>query len=403
MSLSRNSNHPLRRHGLWIAMALALGLSACGGGGPATDANAQGNGEATEEEAPAEEEQASQAVPVEVVAASRQRISASYTGTASLEAPRDAQVVAKTSGVIVQILAEEGQRVQAGQALARLDGDRARLEVQRAQATVRRLENNYRRSQELMQRRLVSAEANDQIRFELESARASLNLAQLELSYTTITAPISGVVAQRMGKPGNLVALNAPVFRIVDTSRLEAVLNVPERELGKLRAGMPVRMAVDALAGQAFEGTIDRLSPVVDAGSGTFRVVCAFDGGETLSPGMFGRISIIYDQRDGVLTVPRTALLEGDGETAVYVVREDKAVRVPVGLGYVNGEYAEIRSGINEGDRVITAGKVAVRDGTLVEIIQPHGETAATEEAAPAAPAAAEAEAEAEAETQDAN
>ena len=85
-------------------------------------------------------------VPVEVVSVGRQAITASYAGTANLEAPGESQVVAKTSGVMVQLLAEEGQVVRKGQVLARLDGDRVRLEAERSAATVNKLENNYRRS-----------------------------------------------------------------------------------------------------------------------------------------------------------------------------------------------------------------------------------------------------------------
>jgi membrane fusion protein (multidrug efflux system) len=191
----------------------------------------------------------------------------------------------------------------------------------------------------------------------------------LELSYTNIVAPISGVVAQRMVKPGNLISLNAPVFRIVDNSRLEAVLNVPEREMAVIKQGMPLRMLVDAIPGKVFEGKVDRVSPVVDSGTGTFRVVCAFAGNDTLRPGMFGRIEVVYDQRNNVLTMPRTALLEDEGESAVYVARGNKAARVPVKIGYTTGEFAEILSGLKEGDRVITAGKVAVRDGTEIQIL----------------------------------
>ena len=314
-----------------------------------------------------------EAVPVEVAKAARHAISASYSGTANLEAPGEAQVVAKTSGVMVQLLAEEGDQVKAGQVLARIDGDRVRLEAQRQLATVHKLENNFRRSQELAARKLVSAEASDQIKYDLESARASYALAKLELSYTNITAPISGVVAQRMVKPGNLIALNAPVFRIVNNSHLEGVLNAPEREMSRLKVGLPLRMVVDAVPGKVFVGKVDRISPVMDSGSGTFRVVCAFDNAPDLRPGMFGRIEVVYDQRQDALTVPRIALLEDEGEPAVYIVVGKKAKRVPVELGYTNGEIAEVRKGLKDGDLVVTAGKVAIRDGTEVQVIDASG------------------------------
>ncbi len=365
----KNSNLTLRPlPSVLLAMVMAsLVLSGCQGGKKADSEETAKTEESGKDGK--EGEKKPEAVPVEVVSVGRQAITASYAGTANLEAPGESQVVAKTSGVMVQLLAEEGQVVHKGQVLARLDGDRVRLEAERSAATVNKLENNYRRSQKLRQEKLVSADSDEQIRYELEAARASLALARLELSYTNIIAPINGVVAQRMVKPGNLINLNAPVFRIVDNSRLEAVLNVPEREMAVLKQGMPLRMIVDAIPGQVFEGKVDRVSPVVDSGTGTFRVVCAFAGNEALRPGMFGRIEVIFDQRQNILTIPRVALLEDEGETAVYVVRGNKSARVPVKLGYTTGEFAEILSGVKEGDRVITAGKVAVRDGTEVQVL----------------------------------
>ncbi len=180
-----------------------------------------------------------------------------------------------------------------------------------------------------------------------------------------------------MVKPGNLIALNAPVFRIVNNAHLEGVLNAPEREMGRLKVGLPLRMLVDAVPGKVFEGKVDRIAPVMDSSSGTFRVVCAFDNAPELRPGMFGRIEVVYDQRQDALTVPRIALLEDEGEPAVYVVQGKKAQRRVVQLGYTNGEIAEIRSGLKEGDQVVTAGKVAIRDGTEIQVIETAGTSAA--------------------------
>ncbi|MEO6103220.1 MAG: efflux RND transporter periplasmic adaptor subunit [Pseudoxanthomonas sp.] len=363
------------RLGLLVLLAATLALGACHKGPPA-DASGKAGANSAKLGPDGKPIPKIEAVPVEVSRATRKAISASYSGTANLEAPGEAMVVAKTSGVMVQLLAEEGDQVRAGQVLARIDGDRVRLEVVRQQATVRKLENNYRRSKELAAQKLVSAESSDQIKYDLESARASLALAQLELSYSNIVAPISGVVAQRMVKPGNLIALNAPVFRIVNNAHLEGVLNAPERELSRLKVGLPLRMVVDAVPGKVFEGKVDRIAPVMDASSGTFRVVCAFDNAPELRPGMFGRIEVVYDQRQDVLTVPRMALIEDEGEPAVYVVDGKQAKRTVVKLGYSNGEIAEVRSGLKEGDRVVTAGKVAIRDGTEVQVIDTAKSTA---------------------------
>ena len=170
--------------------------------------------------------------------------------------------------------------------------------------------------------------------------------------------------------------INTPIFRIVDTSRLEAVLNVPERELATLKPGLPVQLQVDAMPGKTFTGTVDRIAPVVDSGSGTFRVISTFEGGGVLQPGMFGRLQIDYDNRADALVVPRVALLEDEGDPAVFVVRDNKVARVPVKLGYMDGGWAEIRDGVKLGDQVVIAGKTALRDGSVVQVLgQPGAKT----------------------------
>src|SRR5690606_7375555 len=249
------------------------------------------------------------------------------------------------------------------------DPDRARLQVEQSAAQLRKLEANYHRARQLAAQQMVSANDLDQLRFDLENARAVNRMANLELSYTNVVAPISGVVASRSIKPGNFVQINTPIFRIVDTSRLEATLDVPERELSTIRAGLPVKLTVDALPGREFEGVVDRVAPVVDSGSGTFRVICAFEGDKGLQPGMFSRIRIDYDRRADALVIPRIALLDDEGESAVYSVRDGKATRVPVRLGYVDGPLVEVREGLKEGDVVVTAGKVALREGSAVQVI----------------------------------
>ena len=343
-------------------------------------------------------------VPVEAVAAVRQPIIANYTGTATLEAERQAEVVAKTSGVLLKLRVEEGDMVSAGQVLAELDPERPRLQLAQAEANLKRLQNDFRRAQEMYQNRLVSSEQFDKVRFDLETQQAAYDLAQLELSYTHIVAPIDGVISERMVKEGNLIQLHQPLFRIDDFDPLLAVLNVPERELAILRPGLPVSMVVDALAGKSFTGAIARVSPVVDAQTGTFRVTTEFrDETRQLKSGMFGRLNVVYDERKDALVVPREAVIDEDGRTSVFVVSREKPkppaaadkaaakdeakaedgkgkAKAPaeidvarlrdVKVGYAAGERVEIREGLAEGDRVITIGRAAVRDGTTVTVLE---------------------------------
>jgi membrane fusion protein (multidrug efflux system) len=349
------------------------------------------------------------AVPVEVATASLAAVSASYNGTATLVADHEAQVAAKTSGVLVKLMVEEGAQVREGQLLAELDDAAALASVAQADAQMHKADATFAYAEQSIKKQLISKREYDQANFDMQTQRAALTTAKLQLAYTRITAPVSGVIAERSVKVGNLVQVNQNLFRIVDMDPLQAVLNVPERQLGILKAGQPVQLEADALPGKKFAGNILRIAPVVDPASGTFRVTCQFhDRSATLKPGMFGRIDIVYDHRDEALTIPRSALIEEDGETAVFVVDtapvkapdEDKAKeggdktkavakdtlgkdgkailaatpgfvahRKLVKIGYSDGDKVEIRSGLDAGTRVITVGRNAVRDGTAVQVL----------------------------------
>jgi membrane fusion protein (multidrug efflux system) len=380
----------------WCPLALAtMLLSACGGGG---DKQADADNHPR--------------VPVEVAAAMRAPINASYSGTAALEAEQEADVVSKASGVLLKLYAEEGQRVQAGQLLAQIDPSSAAYQLAQSQAQLRKAQTTYERASKAIQKQLIPQQEYEQDKYDMEAQAAATRGAQLQLSWTRITAPISGVISRRMMKQGNLVQANQAIFHIVDMHPLTATLNVPERELGMLKPGQPLTLAVDALPGRQFAGSIQRIAPVVDASSGTFRVTCVFDntaaGNEPLRPGMFGRIDIVYDQRRDALVIPRSALIDEDGETAVFVIErgaakptKPKAVKPKPGdavaaetgkpaqpelvakrrvvkIGYVDGDRVEIRDGLKPGERVITLGRDAVRDGSEVQVLPPSASNSNT-------------------------
>lgn len=350
------------RLALTMALGLALGslLSACGNG---TEANANVTEESKKPEL---------ALPVETSLVSLGSVSASYEGTATLEPEHQAVVVAKNTGVILEIFAEEGDVVEAGQLLARLERDQFQFEVERAKATLERLENDLGRASEMHGRKLMSAEDYDRARFEAQSQRAALKLAELQLDHTEIRAPIDGVISERMVKLGNLVSQHQAVFRIDDFNPLWAVLHVPERELNTLSEGQPVKLSLDAFPGQAFQGEVLRISPVIDPATGTFKVTAAIhDDSQRIKPGLFGRVQIIYDSHPDVPVVTKAAVLSEDGKHTVFVVASNQLVeRREIQVGYEEAGMVEVISGLMPGDTVVTAGKGSLRDGAKIEVIQ---------------------------------
>lgn len=316
------------------------------------------------------EDEEKTAVPVEVSMVIRGDISAHLVGTATLEAEDEATVVAKSGGIVAELFVEEGGYVRAGQKLAQLDDDRLSLELERAEASLQKLQREYARNEELHEMQLVSTEEYERVRSEYEAQKAARDLAQLNLQHTTVVAPISGVISERMIKIGNMVQAFEPTFRITDFDPLLAVMHVPERELQKLKVGQRATLRVDAFSDEQFIGRILRISPVLDPATGTFKVTVEVrDRSRRLKPGMFTRIRVVHDTHTGTLLVPKVAVVAEDMASSVFVVRDSMSFRQEVVTGYEDDTYVEVSEGIEEGATVITTGQTNLKDSSLVEII----------------------------------
>jgi len=317
-----------------------------------------------------ETEDDSPAIPVETSAATRADIYAMYSGTAPIEADAEAGVIAKVAGEVREILVEEGDDVKSGQLLARLDGDRLRLELMQSEANLRKAQRDYQRNVDLKDRSLISTGDFERIKYEMDALEATYNLAKLELSYTEIRAPIDGVIAERFVKVGNTIAVNAITFQVTSLEPLIAYLHIPEREYRRIARGQTAVIAVDALQGSEFQATVARISPVIDPGTGTFKItVEVSDPTRRLKPGMFGRINIVYDMHPQALQVPRSAIIDEAGETSVFVVEDAKAVRRIITTGYANNGNIEIVAGLTGSEKIVVVGQTGLRDGSKVSII----------------------------------
>ncbi len=341
------------------AFACVLLLSACQQGEP--------QGEQDAEEVPP--------VPVETSTPIRGEVSAVYSGTAPIEAFAEADVIAKVEGEVREFLFEEGDEVTEGQVLARLDGERLRLELNESRARLQQMQRDFERNKELREKGLLSEGDFEKLRYDLEALEASFNLASLELDYTQIRAPIDGVISQRYVKIGNTIRVGDPAFRVTSFDPLVAYMHVPEREYRRLKKGQPVAIDIDALAGQRIMAEVTRVSPIVDPDTGTFKITIEIrDAERRIKPGMFGRMSIVYDHKVNVLQVPRSAIIEEGGNESVLVVENGKAVRKIVQTGYGESGMVEIIDGLVESDNVITVGQIGLKPGATVTIINATAE-----------------------------
>lgn len=310
------------------------------------------------------------AVPVATTPVRRGVVDAYFRGATNLSAAEEAAVVARTRGIVEAIFVEEGDAVAEGQPLAQLETERLALEVARSQTQLESLRAAYERAVQMHEAKMISPNDFDTAHYNYEAEKANLAVREYELREATIRAPIEGVVTRRHIKVGHTLNQNGAAFEMKRLRNIEAILNVPEREIPRIRPGQPARVEVDALPDAPLTGRVARVAPEVDADSGTFRVTVSLaneDG--RLKPGMFARVDVRVDRREDALLAPLDAVLTLRDQSSLFVVADGVAARRQVTTGYVSDGNIEIVDGVEAGEAVVASGQEGLRDGTPVRVV----------------------------------
>jgi membrane fusion protein (multidrug efflux system) len=350
------ASSPSTRRRLSLA-PFALLLAACGGAGD--DSAAVDGGEA----APA----APRATQVRVLELAPREVVDRTSLPADLLPLRRAVLAAEVGGAVEGVEAELGERVDRGALLARIDERSLAQQVAEAEAWLRQASLQYERAQNLFERKAVTkANLLDAVT-NRDVAEARLATAKLQLEKSRVRAPWAGRVAAKRVEVGDFVAPGAPLFELVDASRL--IVRAPARsaDVRYLAAGREVEVTVDAFPGESFRARIERLGAELDPSTRTLAVeaeIANADG--RLKPGMLARLEVPRRTLDSALVVPQSAVVDLEGAKAVYLVEDGRAVRREVELGPVVGEEVVVE-GLAAGDRVIVEGLHAVAEGQPVE------------------------------------
>lgn len=340
-------------------VALSLSMTACSDA-DAVDAEAE------------KQEEVVFAIPVETQSITTGDITSTYDTTAILEAREEAFVVARASGIIEEIFVEEGDYVEKGQALAQLDKRRYELNLSKALADLTGIESELDKVNKVYSKKLISDDTYDKLKAQYESAKASVRLAELDLKETTITAPISGYVASRNAKVGNLTESfqRERMFHIVQQRNLQGVVYLPENELRNVSVGQSASLKVAALGDLTIAANVERISPVIDATTGTFKVTLKVPNeNNALKAGMFTDVSLEYATHANATLLPRRALVTIDNSHSVFVVDNGKVRKVNIDTGFENNDVVEVVNGLQGNEEVVTAGHQNLKDSAPVEVV----------------------------------
>ena len=336
---------------------------------------------------------------VEMTPVKRGEMAGEITVVGNLIGAATVEAVPKTAGRLESVTVRLGDRVTKGQRLAKVESYELQEQIKQAEAshnvgaaTIRQREadlrlakTNLERSRNLYERQLIPRQTYDDTEARYEAAVAQLDLAQaqhaqakarldelsINLANTIIVAPVSGFVGKRALDAGAWVTTNSSFISVVDITSVRLVANVVEKDLRKLSQGLPTTVEVDAYPGEKFVGKISHVAPVLDPATRTAQIEVEIPNPEfRLKPGMYATVGFTVDQRDNVLMIPTTALVDIGGEKGVFVGNDTEQGMVAsfkkVEVGLVNQDFAEVTSGLAEGDTIVTTGAAALREGDRI-------------------------------------
>jgi RND family efflux transporter MFP subunit len=299
-------------------------------------------------------------------------------GTA--EAFYEADLGAKVSGYVSELLVDIGAQVTAGQVLARIAVPDLTASRNALSANVEALESERDRAAMLVERGSLTQRALDEADNRLESARAELREVDEQLRYATIEAPFDGIVTSRAIDPGDMVyQASSPkgndqallkVARI-DVIRVKAFL--PEHDTVWADVGDPATVTFDALPGRTFSSRLARVSGSLDPSTRTMQVEVDLPNPDgRILPGLYGRTEITLESRPDALALPASAVrFTEDGSAYVYVISADNAAhRRPVSVGFDDGNFIEISAGLSGDDRVVDGRVGALEEGEQVQVVR---------------------------------
>ena len=376
----------------WLAVGLIASLAAACSGGAAKEAPAA-------PEAPPVLEIGSE----NTVTVALDDIVTGPAVSGTLAPKNQATVRAEVGGAVLTVTAEQGQAVRRGQLLARIEALTAGEAVTSAESAVRSQEQALELARRELARaeklvtagavaeRAVEAARNEVVRLESEvsGARSRLTNARKTLADATVTAPITGIVADRPVNAGDVVAPGTALYTIVDPSSIQLQASVPSESLSMVKVGANVNFEVRGYPDQTFTGKVERISPTADPTTRQVPIWVTVDNRSgRLVAGLFADGRVTQESRKGLI-VPTSVVTDLTSQPSVLRIRDGKVEKIAIRTGLLDAqnERVEVVGGLSEGDVLLTGVAQGVTPGTQVKVIDRSQPAAAG--AAPLASAAA--------------
>jgi multidrug efflux system membrane fusion protein len=287
----------------------------------------------------------------------------------------EARLSFKVGGIINRLFVEEGQTVRKGQLLATLDLTEIDAQVSQAQLASEKAERDLNRVQRLYADTAATLEQLQNATTGQNASKQALTIAQFNRSYAQIRASVDGTVTRKVANAGEYIAPGASVYLISGNRRSDWVVRVgvSDKDWARLRPGNRATVRLDAYPDRTFTGTISKLAQAADPVNKLYEVEVKITPGGTakLAPGLFASVTLVPERSRSYAVVPVEAIVEGNGKDGfVYVASIDRkgVKKVPVQIGYLDGDKVLLTNGLSGIGEVVTAGSAFLTEESRVII-----------------------------------
>jgi membrane fusion protein (multidrug efflux system) len=285
------------------------------------------------------------------------------------EAWQDVQVAADTAGRIEWIGPQEGEKVNKGDLLIKIDVSALKAALDHAEAQFKLADDLYQRRQRLFERKIIAKEELDQSATRRTLAATDYEQIKVKYNHGFPQSPITGMINHLFVDVGEFIDTGKPIADIVNISRIKINVRVPELDIRFVLQGQATPVRIDAFPERELYGKVDFVAFKADPATKTFLVRTLIDNpfGD-IRPGMIARVAFVRRVISDALVAPLFALVDKGGERLVFIEKDGVAQSRTVSIGVIEGDQVQITSGLNAGDHLIVKGHTEVEDGIKVSV-----------------------------------
>lgn len=291
-----------------------------------------------------------------------------FTANGTTQAVRELNFVSDVSGRVTEVYVDKGSRVEKGSPLLKTDSELYEADYLAAKAAYEALKKDERRFTRSNEAGAVSSQQLDNIRTQLVAAESRMTVSRRKYESSVVKAPMGGVINFRFAEVGSLIAPNAPLFEIVDDSKIKLICNISESRLGLVREGQKVTATDNSMPGAVFSGTVKHIGIKTDRGL-NYPVEVSLDKDSRLRIGMYMKVLFEDNAGHDAIIIPRKAVIGSAKSALAYVVKDGKACRRELKLGDMAGDKVEVLEGLDADEEIIVEGLMNVSDGAEVRVV----------------------------------